>query len=67
MDNSSLESEIPPPPGLPPFVFPEDDEGINADEICAQFGRYVAETCQQMNTRLRDIPEETEAPELVTE
>ena len=47
------------------MVFPEDDGGINADEICAQFGRYVTETCQQMDTGLRDIPEETEAPELV--
>ena len=48
-----------------PFVFPEDDGGINADEIFAQLGRYVAETCQQMDTRLRDIPEETETPALV--
>ena len=65
MDISSPESERPPPPGFPPFVFLEDDGGINADEICAHFGGYVAETCQQMATGLPDIPEETEAPELV--
>ena len=66
VDISSPESERPPPPGFPPFVFPEDDGGgINADEICAHFGRYVTETCQQMDTGLPDIPEETEAPELV--
>ena len=63
--SSSPESERPPPPRFPPFVFPEDDGGINADEISAQFGKYVAGTCQQTDTRLCDIPEETEAPELV--
>ena len=65
LDSSSPESERPPPPGFPPFVFPEDDGGMNADEIYAQFGRYVAGTCQHTDTRLCDIPEETEAPELV--
>ena len=65
LDISSPESERPPPPEFPPFVFPEDDGGINADEICAHFGGYVTETCQQMDTGLPDIPEETEAPELV--
>ena len=38
---------------------------MNADVICAKFGNYVAETCQQTDTRLCDIPEENEAPELV--
>ena len=65
LDSSTPESERPPPPGFPPFIFPEDDGGMNADEICAKFGKYVAETCQQTDTRLCDIPEETEAPELV--
>ena len=54
-----------PPPGFPPFVFPEDDGGINVDEICVHFGGYVTETCQQMDMGLPDIPEETEEPELV--
>ena len=31
----------------------------------AKFGKYVAEKCQQTDTRLCDIPEETEAPELI--
>ena len=65
LDISSPESERPPPPGFPPFVFPEDDGGIDADEIFAHFGGYVTETCQQMDTGLPDIPEETEAPKLV--
>ena len=31
LEISSPESERPPPPGFPPFVFPEDDRGIDAD------------------------------------
>ena len=65
LDSSSPESERPPPPGFPRFLFPEDDGGMNADEICAKFGKYVAETCQQTDTKLCDIPDETEVPELV--
>ena len=40
---SSPESERPPPPGFPPFVFLEDDGEIDADEICAHFGGYVTD------------------------
>ena len=65
LEISSPESERPPPPGFPPFVFPEDDGGIDADEIGVRFGGYATETCQQMIPGLPDIPEETEAPELV--
>ena len=65
LEISSPESERPPPPEFPPFVFPEDDGGIDADELGARFGRYATETCQQMDPGLPDIPEETEAPELV--
>ena len=49
------ESETPPPPGFPPFMFPEDDGGM--DEICARFGGSTTVTCQQM--------EETKVPEVV--
>ena len=32
------ESGVPPPPGFPPFLFPEKDGGMDADDICARFG-----------------------------
>ena len=36
LDNSSPESERPPPPGFPPFVFPEDDVGDKCGrDLCA--------------------------------
>ena len=62
---TSPESGTPPPPGFPPFVFPEDDGGMDADEICARFGGSTTGTCQQMGPELPDIPEETKAPEVV--
>ena len=62
LEISSPESERPSPPVFPPFVFREDDGGIDADEIGARFGGYATETCQQMDPGLPDIPE---APELV--
>ena len=49
---SSPESGAPPPPGFPPFVFPEDDGGMDADEICARFGGSATVTCQQMGPEL---------------
>ena len=65
LEISSPESDRPPPPGFPPFVFPEDDRGMDADEIGTRFGGYATETCKQMDVGLPDIPEETEAPDLV--
>ena len=32
------ESGVLPPPGFPPFLFPENDGGMDADDICARFG-----------------------------
>ena len=64
-ETSSPESERPPPPGFPLFVFPEDDGGIDVDEICARLGESATETCQEMDPGLPDIPEESEAPEVV--
>ena len=57
--------EMPPPPGFPPFVFPDDDGGIDVDEICARLGECATETSQETNPGLPDITEESEAPEVV--
>ena len=37
MQTTTPESGVPPPPGFPPFLFPENDGGMDAD-ICARFG-----------------------------
>ena len=65
VQTTSPESGMPPPPGFPPFMFPEDDGGMDADEICARFGGPAMVTCQQMGPELPDIPEETKVPEVV--
>ena len=59
------ESGMPPPPGFPLFMFPEDDGGMDADEICAQFGGPTTLTCQKIGPGLPDISVETEVPEVI--
>ena len=56
---------MPPPPGFPPFMFPEDDGGMDADDICAQFGGPTTLTFQQIGPELPDISYETEVLEVV--
>ena len=62
---STPESGMPPPPGFPPFMFPEDDGGKDADEICARFGGPTTLTCQQIGPGLPNISDETEVPEVI--
>ena len=65
LQTCSPESEMPTPPGFPPFVFPDDDGGIDVDEICARLGECATETSQELDPGLPDIPEESETPEVV--
>ena len=59
------ESGVPPPPGFPPFLFPENDGGVDADDICARFGGPASLTFPQISRELSDISHETEVPEAV--
>ena len=59
------ESGMPPPPGFPPFLFPENDGGMDADDICAQFSGPTTLTFPQIGRELSDISYETEIPEVV--
>ena len=59
------ESGVPPPPGFPPFLFPENDGGMDADDICARFGGPALLTFPQIGRELSDISHETEVPETV--
>ena len=59
------ESGMPPPPGFPPYLFPENDGGMDADDICARFGGPTKLTCQQSGRELPGISYETEVPEVV--
>ena len=57
------ESGVLPPPGFPPFLFPENDGGIDADDICARFGGLASLKFAQIGRESPDIPDETDVPE----
>ena len=52
------ESGVLPPPGFPPFLFPENDGGMDADNICARFGGLASLTFAQIDRESLDIPDE---------
>ena len=47
MQTTTPESGVPPPPGFPPFIFPENDGGMDANDICARFGGLASLTFSQ--------------------
>ena len=57
------ESGVLPPPGFPPFLFPENDGGMDADDIYARFGGLASLTFAQIGRESPDIPDETDVPE----
>ena len=64
MQTTTLESEVPPPPGFPPFLFPENDGGMDADDICARFGGLASLTLSQISRELSNISHTKEMPEV---
>ena len=50
------------PPGFPPFLLPENDGGMDADDICAQFGKLASLTFAQIGRESLDIPDERDVP-----
>ena len=44
MQTTTPESGVPPPPGFLPFLFPENDGGMDIDDICARFGGLASLT-----------------------
>ena len=63
MQATTPESGVPPPPGFPPFLFPENDGGMDADDICARFGGLASLTFSQISRESSDISHETDVPE----
>ena len=50
------ESGVPPPPGFLPFLFPENDGGMDADDICARFGGITSLTLSPISRESSDTP-----------
>ena len=55
MQTTTPESGVPPPPGFPPFLFPENDGGMDADDICARFSGLASLTLSQISRESSDI------------
>ena len=53
---------VPPPPGFLPFLFPENDGGMDADELCARFSGVSSLTLSPINRESSDIPNATDVP-----
>ena len=66
MQTTTPESGVPPPPGFPPFLFPENDGGMDPDDICAQFGGLASLTFSQISRELSDISHKTDVQEAFT-
>ena len=63
LQTTTPKSGVLPPPGFPPFLFPENDGGMDADDICAWFGGLTSLTFSQISRESSDISHETDVPE----
>ena len=56
------ESGVPPPPGFLPFLFPENDGGMGADDICVRFGGITSLTLSPISRESSDTPHASDVP-----
>ena len=64
MEPSTSESGLPPPPGFPPFVWPEDDGGMDVDDLCTRFSGDSSLTLSPISRGSSDLSDATDAPEV---
>ena len=64
MQTTTPESGVPPPPGFLQFLFPENDGGMDADDICVRFGGLASLTLSQISRESSDISHTTDVPEV---
>ena len=64
MQTTTPESGVPPPPGFPPFLFPENDGGMDANDVSARFGGLASLTFSQTSRESSDISHTTDVPEV---
>ena len=63
IQTTTPKSGVLPPPGFPPFLFPENDGGMDTDDICAWFGGLTSLTFSQISRESSNILHETDVPE----
>ena len=64
MEPSMSESGLPPPPGFPPFVWPEDDGGMDVDDLCTRFVGDSSLALSPISRRSSDLSDAMDAPEV---
>ena len=63
MTTTMPESRLPPPPGFAPFVWPEDDGGMDVEDLCARFSEDSSLTLSPFSRGSSDIPNTLDVPE----
>ena len=58
----TLEYGVPPALGFLPFLLPENDGGMDADELCARFGGFSSLTLSPISRESSDIPQAPDVP-----
>ena len=53
---------MPPPPGIPQFVWPEDDGGMEIDDLWTRFSGYSSLTLSPISQESSDNPDATDVP-----
>ena len=64
MELSASESGLPPLPGFPPFVWPEDDGGMHIDDLCTWFSGDSSLTLSPISQGSSDLSDATDVPEV---
>ena len=59
---TQTESVLPPPPGFLPFIFPENDGGMNVEDLCTRLSKDSSLTLSPFSRVSSDIPNTPEAP-----
>ena len=59
---SALGSSLPPPPGFSPFMFPLNDGGMDADELCARLGVDCSPSLAPISRVCTDVPDLAVSP-----
>ena len=56
MSTTTPESNLPPPPGFTPFVWLEDDGGLDVEDLCKRFSEDSSLTLSPISRGSSDIP-----------
>ena len=64
MTTTPPESSLPPPPGFAPFVFPENDGGMDFEDMCTLFSGDSSLTLSPISRGSSDISNTPDVPEV---